>query len=118
MLGVLVVLWLGTEPELAERRADVAAWASTRHWRAEPLRPATVNDDAALVDQIEALLEEARAAAPAPGTPPALERAEALLLEHPELPQAAWLLAERFAIEAHALTAPDSATVARRRQLT
>src|SRR5690606_12727429 len=65
----------------------------------------------------EALLEEARAATAAPGTPSALERAEALLLEHPELPQAAWLLAERFAIEAQLPGGAGDAAAARRREL-
>jgi len=117
MFAALVVLWLGTEAELSERRADIAAWASARQLGAQLLRPTAPSYDPALADRVETLLEEARAATPSQGTPGALERAEALLLEHPELPQAAWLLAERFAIEAQALTTPDEATAARRREL-
>lgn len=114
MLAALVVVWLGTEPELAERRTDLAAWASAHELRAEVLRPSGPGYDAELVERVEGLLEEARAATAAEPSPGPLERAEALLLEHPELPQAAWLLAERFAIEAHAL---DAASAARRQEL-
>lgn len=117
MLPALVVLWLGTEPELAAHRAEVAAWAGARQARATLLRPTAPSYDGALADRIEALLEEARAATAAPGTPSALERAEALLLEHPELPQAAWLLAERFAIEAQLPGGAGDAAAARRREL-
>ena len=28
MYGAIVVLWLGSEPELTERRADLAVWAT------------------------------------------------------------------------------------------
>jgi hypothetical protein len=108
MFGAMVVLWLGSDAQLAERRADISAWAHARQLHAELLRPSGASYDAALADDVEALLEEARTLPEAPGTPDALQRAERLLLEHPELPQAAWLLAERYAIEAHALAASDS----------
>lgn len=117
MSGAIVVLWLGTGPELAERSAEIDAWASRQKLHAEPLRPAAPSYDAALVDELEALLEEARTTPSTRGASPALERAEALLLEHPELPQAAWLLAERQAIEAGALVALDAAAAARRLEL-
>lgn len=117
MLEAIVVLWLGSEAQLGERRADISAWAHARQLHAEPLRPTAASYDAGLVDEIEALLEEARTLSAAPGMPDALQRAEALLLEHPELPQAAWLLAERYAIEAHALAADDAATAPRRAEL-
>jgi hypothetical protein len=117
MFGAIVVLWLGSQPELAEQRADIAAWAHARQEHAELLRPTGPGYDAALADEIEALLEEARTLPAATGTPDALQRVEALLLAHPELPQAAWLLAECYAIEAHALAAGGDATAARRREL-
>lgn len=117
MFGALVVLWLGSDAQLAERRADISAWAHTRQLHAELLRPAAESYDGRLADEIEALLEEARTLPAATGTPDALERAEALLLAHPELPQAAWLLAERYAIEAHALAGSADATLARRAEL-
>lgn len=108
MYGAIVVLWLGSEPELTERRADLAVWATERQRRAQPLVAAGPSYPAELAEQVEALLEEARVAPAAPETVRALQRAEAVLLEHPELPQAAWLLAERYAIEAHASAADGS----------
>jgi hypothetical protein len=117
MFGAIVVLWLGSDAQLAERRADISAWSHARQLHAELLRPVSASYDAALADEIEALLEEARTLPSAPETPDALQRAETLLLDHPELPQAAWLLAERYAIEAHALAVSDEATAARRADL-
>jgi hypothetical protein len=117
MFGAMVVLWLGSDAQLAERRADIDAWAHARQLHAELLRPSAESYDAALANEVESLLEEARTLPAAPGTPDALQRAETLLLEHPELPQAAWLLAERYAIEAHALAASDEANAARRAEL-
>jgi hypothetical protein len=117
MFAAIVVLWLGSEPELAERRADIATWAQARQLRAEPLRPTGPSYDPALSDEIEKLLEESRTQSTSPRTPDALQRAETLLLEHPELPQAAWLLAERYAIEAHALATDDGVTSTRRAEL-
>jgi hypothetical protein len=114
MFGAMVVLWLGSDAQLAERGADIEGWAHARQLHAELLRPSAESYDAALANEVESLLEEARTLPAASGTPDALERAETLLLEHPELPQAAWLLAERYAIEAHALAASDEATAARR----
>ena len=100
MLAPLVVLWLSATEPLPEQRALVDTWAAARDTRArvakglsEPLY------DARAVEQIEAALENARAAGEA--APDELERAERLLLAHPELPQAAWLLAERYALAAH-----------------
>src|SRR5687768_10613010 len=117
MFGAMVVLWLGSDAQLAERRAEIDAWAQARQLHPELLRPGAESYDAALTDEVESLLEEARTLPAAPGTPDALQRAETLLLEHPELPQAAWLLAERYAIEAHALAGSDEATAARRAEL-
>lgn len=117
MFGAIVVLWLGSDAQLAERRADISAWSHARQLHAELLRPAAASYDAALADEIEALLEEARTLSAGPETRDALQRAETLLLDHPELPQAAWLLAERYAIEAHALAVSDEATAARRAEL-
>jgi hypothetical protein len=117
MFGAIVVLWLGSDVQLTERRADIDAWAHARQLHAELLPPGAERYDAALADEVEALLEEARTLPAAAATPDALQRAETLLLEHPELPQAAWLLAERYAIEAHALAASDDASAARRAEL-
>jgi hypothetical protein len=118
MLDVIVVLWLGSAPPLPHQRTDIAAWAEAR--RLSPVAPEvapTPSYDPKLGAQIEALLEEARSGPAAPGAPPgasAFERAEALLTAHPELPQAAWLLAERYALEAHALGKGSAQTEQRR----
>jgi hypothetical protein len=113
MFGAIVVLWLGSAPQLPAQHADLAAWATARQLSPMAPEPAPMSSyDAALVAELEALLEEARAA-PTEPTTDALERAEALLLAHPELPQAAWLLAERYALGAHALGASEA--VAERR---
>jgi hypothetical protein len=64
------------------------------------------------------LLEQARTEAPATGMPTPLERAEAILLGHPELPQAAWLFAERHRLEAHAAAHGSAADQQRSRELT
>jgi hypothetical protein len=119
MFGAVVVLWLGAAPELPQQRADIAAWLAARSLApVAPEAAPTPSYDAALVEQIETLLEEARAtpvwSASQPSSPSALERAEALLEVHPELPQAAWLLAERYALEAHALGRSEAALQRRR----
>jgi hypothetical protein len=104
MLDAIVVLWLGSSPQLAQHRADIAGWASAHQLSpAPPPAPPPQAYDASLVDNIEALLEEARATSAPSAGPSAFDRVEALLWAHPELPQAAWLLAERYAIEAQLL---------------
>jgi hypothetical protein len=101
MLTPLVVLWLGASPEVGAHRADLDAWASSRGQRVVAPHPAAIATyDPGVVEQIEALLEDARSSEPGAAESP-VERAEALLLAHPELPQAAWLMAERYALEAH-----------------
>jgi hypothetical protein len=120
MFAPIVVLWLGATVPLPEQRAEIVAWAEARELT--PVAPAPESPEryqADVVGQIEALLEEARSAAAAPGaagSASAVERAEALLLAHPELPQGAWLMAERYAVEAQALGA-SAASVERRRTL-
>lgn len=100
MLTPLVVLWLGAPAELATHHADIASWASARGGRAvAPLEVATPRYDPGLAAEVEALLEQARTDATGSA---ALERAEAIVDAHPELPQAAWLLAERLVLEAQA----------------
>jgi hypothetical protein len=118
MLDAMVVLWLGSTPQLAQHRADIAAWASPR--QLSPVPPATPQSpgyDVNVVERIEALLEEARATSAPSAGPSAFEKVEALLWAHPELPQAAWLLAERYAIEAHALGTRAEASLELGREL-
>ena len=98
MLAPLLVWWLGaTQPQLDERRL-LDAWAAARGVHASVVPSGGEPQyDSGAVEQIEAALENARAEA----APDELARAERLLLAHPELPQAAWLLAERHALSAH-----------------
>jgi hypothetical protein len=105
MLGAVVVLWLGSPAALAAHDADIAAWSAARRLSAAPPAAAAAEAgyDPRLAEQIEVLLEEARAAPTPASAASAFERVESLLLAHPELPQAAWLLAERHASEAHVL---------------
>jgi hypothetical protein len=110
MFGAIVVLWLGSAPPLPEQRTDIAAWARAHGLSAiAPAVDPAASDEARLVEQIEALLEEARSAPDGTAGSSAFELAEALLSAHPELPQAAWLMAERYALEAQGLaTGPAS----------
>ncbi len=86
-------------PSAAARRSLIE-WAEARGVRlAEPAEGAlpAVTADPAIGDAVEEQLERARDAITAHdpnGADTALTRAEALLHAHPELPQAAWLLAE------------------------
>jgi len=95
------VLWLdrgeGTEREQAARA--LAEWARTRGVRLRDLEETTraLHVDFAIAERVEKELERAREAIganDADGAERALARAIALLREHPELPQAAWLRAE------------------------
>jgi len=108
MLRPIVVLWLAAPAILPVHRADIVEWAQSRGRR--PVWPdadlAAVAYDRALADEVEALLEEARSASPAERS--AFDRLEQLLLSHPELPQAAWWMAERHAIEAQRAEGPDA----------
>lgn len=107
MLAPLIVLWLGSAPASPAQHAQLASWAAERGVRPElSPEPSGSAYDARVVEQIEAALENARAAA---GARDELARAEQLLLAHPELPQAAWLLAERHALSAQAHAQDDAA---------
>ena len=106
MLPPLVVFWLAA-PAGQGALQVVEHWAADRGYRPvaalEAPQPAY---DEALVREIETLLEEARSVAP--GTVGTFERIDQLVLAHPELPQASFWLAERYALEAQQ-RAPDAA---------
>jgi hypothetical protein len=101
--GDVTVVWVA--PEASSPRDDaqraVGDWARARglHVRAATGGPSapTAAADPALADRVEKELHRSReaiAAADADAAERALARAETLLREHPELPQAAWLRAE------------------------
>ena len=106
MSGLVVVLWLGSAASRPSADAELDSWARARLVRIEDAReaPAAPADyDEALARKIEELLEQARVAADAIDEATALGRlAEVarLIDKHPELPQAAWLSAERMLLEA------------------
>jgi len=102
MLPPLVVLWLAAPAAEAQYRGEIAEWAAEHGFRpvAPESRPRAAYDAAAAL-QIETLLEDAKTTAP--GSASVFEQLDRLLAEHPELPQAGWLLAERYALEAREL---------------
>ncbi|HLV20306.1 MAG TPA: hypothetical protein VKZ49_05475 [Polyangiaceae bacterium] len=112
---VLVVVWLGTTSSHLHFQPHLQAWASARGvtLRAPASVPIpAVGYDAELVDHVERQFEQARVAAAA-GDLAAVEgrlaEARELLLGAPELPQAGWLLAEAFNLEAELLPSPGDA---------
>jgi hypothetical protein len=111
MLVPIVVLWLGQSAERNAHDAEIQRWAAASELRALPPHPARgpVYDPRA-VESIERWLDEARTTTGGSGASEALERARTLLAAHPELPQGAWLLAESYAMEAHAGVAGGDAS--------
>lgn len=95
VLRPLVVLWLAAPSLLPEHRDEIGEWTRARGRR--PVSPEarleSARYDAALADRVEQLLEAARSATPGDEEP--FEDLERLLENHPELPQAAWWMAER-----------------------
>lgn len=107
MSQTAVLVWLSATSLLPTFRADLEAFAHSRLLRLEAPREnaaasqiGRANASAYAPDavaQIENSLEEARNAAAAleqSQALAALERAERLLRDHPELPQSAWMMAE------------------------
>jgi hypothetical protein len=98
MLPPLVVFWLAA-PAGHGTQLVVEQWAADRGYRpvAAAESPQLGYDDA-LVREIETLLEEARSVTP--GTMGSFERIDQLVASHPELPQASFWMAERYALDA------------------
>lgn len=123
MSQTAVLVWLSATSLLPTFRADLDAYAHSRLLRLEAPRQNTAPSRSAAsayapdaVAQIESSLEEARNAAAAleqSRALAALERAERMLREHPELPQSAWMMAEILEQSAElASAAPDGAEAA------
>jgi len=122
MSQTAVLVWLSATQILPTFRADLDAFAHSRFLRLEaPRENAAAYHTSAYapdaVAQIESSLEEARKAAAAleqGRAKDALERAERVLREHPELPQSAWLMAEILEQSAELEnSAPDGADASR-----
>ena len=94
------VEWIDAAPRTADETAELKAWAATRGLRlVEPGEGGrhAIPIDLGVANRIEEDLKATRdllAQHDADGTERALARAEGLLRDHPELPQAAWLMAE------------------------
>ena len=96
------VVWIATEDGRSPREDSVralAGWARARGVTLAPPDPgaARIKVDFVFGERVERELEKAReaiAALDADAAERALSRGEAMLREHPELPQAAWLRAE------------------------
>jgi len=123
MSQTAVLVWLSATASLPTFRADLDAFAHSRLLRLEaPRENAAAYRIAAsayapdAVAQIESLLEEARNAAASleqSRALGALEHAERVVREHPELPQSAWLMAELLEQSAEVEnSAPDGADAA------
>jgi hypothetical protein len=110
MLAPLVVFWLAAPAAPSEPHAEIAEWAAQRGFRpvtaADTPQPAYAE---AVALEIEALLEDARTLAPGSGG--TFQRLDELLVEHAELPQAGWWLAERYALEEQFLARGDERAV-------
>ena len=127
MSQTAVLVWLSAASSLPTFHADLAAFAQSRLLRFEAPRENAAAFRASayapdVVAQVESSLEEARNATASleqSQALAALERADHLLRDHPELPQSAWLMAEILELSADVEnTAPggaDAATALRQR---
>jgi hypothetical protein len=121
MSQTAVLVWLSAASALPTFHADLAAFAQSRLLRFEAPRENAAAFRASayapdVVAQVESSLEEARNATASleqSQALAALERADQLLRDHPELPQSAWLMAEILELSADVEnTAPDGADAA------
>ncbi len=94
------LVWIAPAPPDAAQSRAVTTWARSRGVSLAPPAPAPLPAlavDLSVADRVEELIERARdalVAHEADGVDRAISAAAALLQAHPELPQAAWLLAE------------------------
>lgn len=103
----IVVLWLGTSSSYLSLQADLDAWAMRRGYTVvapqASAHPASTPYPEAVERQLEQLLDRARILADSGAERDALSElhvAARTLDRHPELPQAAWLMAECLQLEA------------------
>lgn len=114
MSRAVVVVWLGVTSLRTAHEPDLASWATARQVTLEDVAPdaplPNLGHDDALASKIEALLAEALSIAEPGEAASVLTSAEALLREHAELPQSAWLMAEilRARVALHVVEGPDA----------
>jgi hypothetical protein len=94
-----VVLWVGASEVREDAARALSEWARARGVQLSPPPEggAAIHLDPSIADRVERELDRAReaiGAADADTVERTLARIEAILREHPELPQAAWLRAE------------------------
>ena len=100
MNPAVTLVWISPEPPDSDQARALSSWASAHGLKATP--PANTPAQALAIDlriaeTVEALLDSARdaiAARERDGADRALSAADTTLRAHPELPQAAWLMAE------------------------
>jgi hypothetical protein len=103
MTRAVILIFLGGSPDAYE--AELEAWARARLVQIQTPEASSARArgySAAIAAQIEQRLEAARLSLAVLDDDAARARlveAERLLREHPELPQAAWLMAERWELE-------------------
>lgn len=99
MRALLVLLWLSARAPTPEEQAALDDWAREHRVRlvAPTSETASAEYTPETVAELERLLEAAHHAVRAldPLAPARLEHLRSRLMQHPELPQAAWLEAER-----------------------
>jgi hypothetical protein len=108
MSQTAVLVWLSAASALPTFHADLDAFAQSRLLRLEAPRENAAAFRVSgyapdVVEQLESALEEARNATASleqNRAQLALDRADHLLREHPELPQSAWLMAEAWQLAA------------------
>jgi hypothetical protein len=95
------LVWIAADPPDAAEARALASWARAHGGELGPPReqpaPAALRVDPNVADEVEDLLDRARdgtAARESDAIDHATRAAEDLLRAHPELPQAAWLMAE------------------------
>ncbi|MGH7436349.1 MAG: hypothetical protein ACRENE_11810, partial [Polyangiaceae bacterium] len=94
------VVWIAPAPPDADPRKALAGWAASRGVtlvEPAPWRPDALEVDPHVAGDVEDLIDRARdalAGTDGSAVDREIAKAEALLRAHPELPQAAWLMAE------------------------
>jgi hypothetical protein len=105
-LATLTLVWLGAQKPEGRAQAALTAWAESKGAVLEEPRstpPEDVEKAAALAAECDRAIDQARDqlnSADADAARQTLRQLEQTLRDHPELLQAAWLMAERYRLEA------------------
>jgi hypothetical protein len=105
-LATLTLVWLGAQKPEGRAQTALETWAESKGVKLEAPRPTPPEDfdkSIALATQCDQALDQARDQMNSADTDAArqtLRQLEQTLRDHPELLQAAWLMAERYRLEA------------------